>query len=389
MEALPGPVMGIGDQSLSPLTACLVLKEKGWILEKMANRLLENLPTWNIQAVISAYPSSSADINHWMIYYDVGGKIYPNTTIAITHVDRPAKLHVLKQRLKRADLGICMSRMSLEQLALCGIPREKLCYILPAHDGDVSPRRIVIGLTTQIRPDGAKRERILVGLARSMRLDAFHFSIIGPRWESIIPVLKASGATVDYSPGAQDNSIHRQMVVERLSKFDYYLYMGWDEGSMGFLDALAAGIPTIVTPQGFHLDINDGISYSFRDTSELRAVFETLLADRRKRIDGVSRLTWEEYTKKHAAVWRALVEKRLPEAVSRLYAGSVYKANLSDLVVEAKKKGYLPYYARSTLSSLLSDLYLLIEFYSGGRFKSSLAYRAGKLIKALFNGNKK
>jgi len=45
-----------------------------------------------------------------------------------------------------------------------------------------------------------------------------------------------------------------EVYKELIPTLDYYLYVGKDEGQMGFIDALAAGIPTIVTPQGFHLD---------------------------------------------------------------------------------------------------------------------------------------
>jgi hypothetical protein len=389
MESLGNPSKTSIVPFLTPLRVCIVLKEKGWILEKMAERLVENLTAWNIQAAISEYPSPSADINHWMIYYDVEGSLYPRTSIAITHVDRPVKLYVLKQRLKKADVGICMSRMMLEQLVSAGIPREKLCCIPPAHDGDVARRRIVIGLTTQLRPDGAKRERILIDLARSMRLDAFHFSIIGPRWEKVIQMLKASGATVDYSTGAQDNVVHRQMVLDRLSKFDYYLYMGWDEGSMGFLDALAAGIPTIVTPQGFHLDVANGITYPFRDVSDLRVIFEGLSREMQNRIAGVSQLTWKEYARNHALVWRGLMGKNLDQAVHKMNEGRIYQSDISDLVLDARKNGYFPYYAKNTISSLFSDVYLLLEFYSGGRFSKSFLYFAGKKIKDFLMSKKK
>ena len=54
-----------------------------------------------------------------------------------------------------------------------------------------------------------------------------------------------------------------------------YLFWGFDEGSMGFLDALSAGVETIVTPQGYHLDIPNGITYPCRIISD----FEHVLID--------------------------------------------------------------------------------------------------------------
>jgi len=360
------------------LSVCLVLNERGWILEKMARRLAECLPRWNVRATISTRPSEAVDVNHWMIYYDLKAESSARTSLAITHVDRPAKLHVLKQRLRHADVGICMSRMTMDQLARSGIPREKLCYILPAHDGDVRARRIVLGLTTQIRPDRAKREHVLVKCARSMRLDAFHFSIIGPRWEPIIPMLEASGATVDYSPGAGDNTRHRAMVLRRLATFDYYLYMGWDEGSMGLLDALAAGIPTIVTPQGFHLDIEDGITYPITDADDLCAVLAGLARERQGRIKGVARLTWDQYARNHALVWRALVNHRTSDWNALLHKDeSEAPRSLSAGGGRGPRVGMLTY-LQGGFRPILTDVYLMFRFYAAGLLRVVGLGRPGK-----------
>jgi hypothetical protein len=366
-----------------PLKVCLVLKDRGWILEKMAIRLAEHLPNWNVESEIAYFPSPTADVNHWMLYNDVEGDFCVKNTLAITHVDRTIKLHVLKQRLKKADLGICMSRMTLEQLVLSGIPRQKLCYITPAHDGNIKPSRIVIGITSQIRPDGAKREEVLIQMAQMIRLDLFHFEIIGPNWEKVIPFFKMAGATVEYNPGAylRDNSEHLSVVMSRLNFFDYYLYMGCDEGSMGFLDALAAGIPTIVTPQGFHLDINGGITYSFTDASELCVVFKKLAHERQQRIDSVSGLTWNEYARQHALVWRALVEGHYGGLNAMLHDRDTYNTPLPDLS-NANWVGIAsPVKTKNNVASVIGDLFLLWELYTKTKFQKTSLFRLARFAK--------
>ena len=52
---------------------------------------------------------------------------------------------------------------------------------------------------------------------------------------------------------------------------------------MPFLDALAAGVETIVTRQGFHLDIEDGITHGFLTGPELIEIFREL-GQRRARL---------------------------------------------------------------------------------------------------------
>lgn len=370
----------------TPLKARLILKERGWILEKMAARLAENLAKWNIIAEISDLPSSQADINHWMHYLYFDKELYGKSSLFITHVDRSAKLHILKQRMKKVNMGICMSRMTLEQLVSSGIPRQKLCYITPAHDGEVVPKRIVIGITSQIRRDGAKREDVLIKMAQTIRLDAFHFEIVGPNWEKIIPYFEAAGAVVSYNPGMylESNEEHLRLVYERLKRFDYYLYMGWDEGSMGLLDALAAGIPTIVTPQGFHLDINDGITHAFTNSRDLCAIFEKIAHERQIRVDSVSHLTWNNYARQHALVWRALVVEPQNEINAMLHSTDISANPLPDLHIYKIGSFGPNLKTKFNIEAFKNDLFLLFEFYTNKKFHDTLASTLVNWVKLVF-----
>lgn len=88
---------------------------------------------------------------------------------------------------------------------------------------------------------------------------------------------------------------------------DYYLFWGFDEGSMGYLDALAAGVETIVTPQGFHLDVKDGITYPCRVVDDFVEVLLELQNKRKKRIEAVEKWTWSSYVDKHLEVWKYIL----------------------------------------------------------------------------------
>jgi hypothetical protein len=279
-----------------------------WIIGKMANRLADNLKDLNIEVEIGEEPSASVDINHWM-GWSVETKRLTKSTIMITHIDDPYKLQLIKSILEsNIDVGICMSQQMKEWLVQKGIPSGKLAYALPAHDGLVKIKRIVIGLTTRIYSDGRKREDLLVKLSRSMRLDFFHFEIIGSGWELIIPQLENAGATVRYYPGTDDYKEDYRITLERIPIFDYYLYLGLDEGSMGTLDALAAGVKTIVTPQGFHLDTHHGITHPFWSFDELKEIFHSLSSEKQSLVSSVSTWTWLEYAKDHANLWHSLLD---------------------------------------------------------------------------------
>jgi hypothetical protein len=294
------------------LKARLVLHadNRGWILEKFAVRLVEHLAASDVDADISDVPSPAADVNHWLLYLYYDGRPTTRSTALITHIDQFAKLRVLTTALQTLDAGICLSSMAIDTLVRRGAPREKLCYVVPGHDALVAAKRHVIGITSRAYGDGRKREWMLVELARAMRLDRFHFEIIGGGWEPIIMDLIAAGATVRHEPGTDDYARDYALTLERIPTFDYYLYTGLDEGSMGFLDALSAGVATIVTPQGYHLDVPGGITHPFMEVGDLVRVFTGIADDGVRRTESVAGLTWARYAQEHAEVWRAILEGR-------------------------------------------------------------------------------
>jgi hypothetical protein len=296
------------------MNARLVLHRdnRGWILEKFAVRLVEHLGACGVTAEIGDEPSPSADVNHWLLYlYVTAGRSTPSTAL-ITHVDQFAKLRVLKGALDSLDAGICLSQMTVDTLTRRGVEPRKLCYVTPGHDGAVPAKRLVIGITSRAYGDGRKREGMLVELSRAMRLDRFHFEIIGDGWEPIISHLREAGASVRHFAGTDDYQRDYALTLERIPTFDYYLYTGLDEGSMGFLDALSAGVATIVTPQGFHLDVPGGITHPFTDVDELIAVFQHLAAEVDRRAASVAALTWARYAREHAVIWRAIAAGQTP-----------------------------------------------------------------------------
>lgn len=337
------------------IKVCVVLdpKSRGWIIEKFALRLVENLSNWQVQAEIVDQPSPDADINHYMIYHHCRGERITKGTMWITHVDDYEKMMMVKRSLEIVDLGICLSRMTVNDLVEQGIPRQSLCAITPVHDGLMQPRRIVIGITTNVYDDHRKRENLLLDLANTMRLDAFHFEIMGWNWDKIIPHLKAAGASVRWYPGSDDFMADYKVNLERIPNCDYYLYTGLDEGSLGTLDALAAGVATILTPQGFHLDLENGITHEFWDATQLRDVFKEIQSKRRQRIMNVANLTWPEYARQHSIVWKALLENRQPEIEDLLHPERKSYVDSPQLPLKVHIKSKISFYSKPIIRRLV------------------------------------
>lgn len=274
-----------------------------WILGKFARKLCEELGKLGVHTDISKTPDPDADINHHIIYLNYLQKFgSERDTLMITHINDIRKLSMLKKQLEVASVGICMSRYQMNELILGGIPKQKLCFVNPAHDEVIRPEPLTIGITTQVKKDGCKRESLLVELSDHISPDDFKFHIIGSGWEQVLDVLEGKGFSVEYHP-----EFDYQEYVKIVPKFDYYLYMGEDEGSMGFIDALAAGVKTIVTPQGFHLDAPSGITYEFTTSKDLIKVFDQISSERAKLFNAISTWTWRDYAIKHYEIWKYMI----------------------------------------------------------------------------------
>lgn len=287
-----------------------------WILGKFARRLCEELLKSGVNADIANVPDHTADINHHIIY--LGYKYTdasPVDTLMITHIDDVRKLDLLKEQMHHAKAGICMSRSMMLELSSTGIPANKLLYINPAHDNVMKPRKLVIGITSKVQPDGCKREHIVQELFNHISPDTFSLSIMGSGWDKIVEDIRSNGFTVNYF-----EEFDYEKYVSLVPTFDYYLYTGQDEGSMGFIDALAAGVKTIVTPQGYHLDAPGGIVHAFNELDELLEIFKKIELEKKALENAVGFWTWKDYALKHVEVWNYLLNNnRNQQAVVSRY----------------------------------------------------------------------
>lgn len=257
------------------------------ILSKYAIRLHENFIQQGFKSEISASPDPKADVNLHINYLPYKHENSPDSinALMITHIFDGYKLDAIRKGMETADIGICMSNDTMEQLIKWGLPREKLITILPAHD-KFARRHQVVAILTNVYPDGCKREYMFANLVKTLNYNEWAFRIMGSGWHEILVPLVADGLQVDYFSEFQYD-LHRQI----LESSDYSLYFGKDEGSMGILDSANAGLKTIAPNIGFHKDI--GIDHPFDTQDELNAIFASLNKN------PVKDWTWENYAKQH------------------------------------------------------------------------------------------
>ena len=302
-----------------------------WILGKFALRMQDNLIQLGISADIAKIADPTADINHHIIYEQFNGVPSNNDTLMITHIDSIQKLNHLKANINKIAYGICMSNDTMQRLFSLGLRKDRLCYINPAQDGDFTPKKIQIGYTSRWYADGRKREYLLKDLVNHLDNRFFSFKIIGQGWTRLIDLMKEKGFQVEYIPDF-DLKIYKRI----MSEIDYFLYTGLDEGQMGFVDALAAGVKTIVTPQGYHMDVKKGITYPFNDSKDLLEVFDTIYNEKVKLIKSVETWTWENYTLKHLELWNHILGNNVRLIDQFKYndgINSIYSTNITNEVV--------------------------------------------------------
>lgn len=297
------------ERTIKPLKVRIISYDShGWILSKFAKRLEENLKIFGVDVTLGACCDPAADINHHVAHHLYEPLIDYNDTLMITHVDCVELMEQIRFQMKSAKMGICMSRETMEMLICNGIPRQKLCYITPGQDGLIKPKKFILGITHRNHEcyDHRKKIKNLLELCKGIDPNYFSFLIMGDGWEQVVTKMREQKFEVEYYDQF-DYDLYTDYIMD---KMDYYLFFGYDEGSMGFMDALAAGIKTIVTPQGFHLDIKNGITHSCETIPDFINTLNIIKEDRDTRVRSVKHLTWLEYARKHLEVWEYLTRRK-------------------------------------------------------------------------------
>lgn len=311
----------------------LISYDDGWILGKFAQKLEDELKKLGVRVDVADCCDPNADINHHISHHKYEPIADGGDTLMITHVDCKQKVELLKHQLKTAKIGICMSKDTLDKLTILGVPREKLCYVNPGQDGIIQPKKYVIGITHKTHEyiDYRKNPRIIIEMCDHISPQYFAFKIMGSGWDDIVENIRKRGFEVDYY-----NNFDYDIYLKLMPSLDYYLYYGNDEGSMGYLDALAAGVKTIVTPQGYHLDAKGGLTYSCEVVADFIEVLQTLQSEREKIINSVKEWTWENYARKHLSIWKYLTQSESLETLlneQHHYKDGIYSMLINDISI--------------------------------------------------------
>jgi hypothetical protein len=276
-----------------------------WILGKFARRLDEELKTVGRSSSIGKVGDAASAVGHHIIYIDAHEKRSPIETIMVTHLDEAWKERRLAKMMAVFDMAICMSHETALQVQAIGVDPRKITYVSPAHDGLIKPRRRVIGIAGKTHADGRRDPQFIVDMVRGVDPADVEVSIMGSGWESQVETLRNMGFAVVYTPEFRFDDY----VENFMPSLDYFVHYSWDEGSMAFLDAIAADARTLVNEQGFHLDVPNGIDSPIVSAEDVATVLRRDADERRRRTERVAGLTWHEYALRHRVIWDYLVSE--------------------------------------------------------------------------------
>lgn len=286
---------------------------KGWVIEKLAKKIVEYYPG-SSKPKLTYVPLPSTEITHWMHYLNVSPTFLKASkglnTFLVPHVDSGEKQEYLAQLIELGGIPIFMSEQHAQEVSSALSLPEVAAVILPGSDAAGAQSRLRIVISSNYYPDGRKNEHYLKNLAKENRLDSFHFTFIGKSWEPVGRELILSGAEVEYMDPSKGNYYEYKTQLNLIRGYDLFIYLGFDEGSLGALDAYLLGVPLLVSRQGFHLQFgNDGHIRFFTTYDEFcRQLMESKKRFRPSSQD-TEKWTWYSYASSYRNLWESLLVK--------------------------------------------------------------------------------
>jgi hypothetical protein len=271
----------------------------GWIIGKIARRIAEGFEAKGYSVQILGQPIGISDVVFWMYYGDLGilggSDLNYRTKIKsalVTHVDDANKLRQVK-RIADANIDLVfMSQEHAKSISRLLEFKERPFNILAGSDLVDQRRKMRVGLFTKTFPDSRKNEEWLMLLAKEVDLQSCELVIVGTGWNKICNRLRKLGINVEVYDGIELDYPKYSDFPAIYNTLDLYVYLGFDEGSMGALDAFLLKCEMLISRQGFHLEFNLGEESYFSDYNEFKSKFLIRMEQYRIQEDRYSSWSW-------------------------------------------------------------------------------------------------
>ena len=292
-------------------------ENKGWVIEKIADQLVENAKLQKYEVKLLEKPTGKATIIHWMHYMNVREEDYvrgATNTCMVTHVDDIWKFKKLEKVIKNGFIPIYLSEEHRDYVSKKLDSNKFSFFVKPGSDLSEIERSEFVSITiaSHVYPDGRKNEKYLWKLAKEIDLKNCHFNLIGKRWGPTAAELRNANASVlEYSK--EIGNYPRYEVINNIIKSsDLFMYLGFDEGSMGALDAYLLGTKLLISNQGFHREFKGMTVDLFEDYGSFKSKFENFISQNFDFIKDSKSWGWQRYAREHLSIWELLSNTASP-----------------------------------------------------------------------------
>lgn len=235
---------------------------QGWILDKISTKLQTEFFALGVNCSVLSKPKYESSVVFWIHYSDKTinfseTRDYKGISSAlVTHVDDSLKLaRIRKLYLQGIDL-VFMSKEHAHNIASSIGMNLPAFNILIGSDLAVPRNIFKVGIVSRCYPDGRKNEHWLLEFATKGLLENVELTIIGSGWGKVIKNLRNLGVSVLVLDGHENPYPIYSEILRAQADFDLFLNFGFDEGSLGALDAFLLKTDLLVSFHGFHIEFN-------------------------------------------------------------------------------------------------------------------------------------
>ena len=261
----------------------IVLSDRNWIIEELAQQLVDTLPY--VTADTIADPTAA--LQYYMTYIARTKRVSPVELALFTHrEEEPSAGRRFDEAAKAVDYAVSMSNATDRLVEALGVVKRKC--ICPGIDLDRFRPRLKIAVVGRTYHTGRKGEALVRAVMDVADID-WHFT--GDGWPA---------------PGLH---IAPEALPEFYRSMDYVLVPATNEGGpMSVLEALASGVPVIASDVGWAAEFPH-IHFERGNAASLRGVLQQLRAERFALRDHVTDLTWQSWVQSHDELFATLAPK--------------------------------------------------------------------------------
>jgi glycosyltransferase involved in cell wall biosynthesis len=276
----------------------IVTVSSGWILQKIAERMMSNNHKLGVHITVTHAPSNTADVNYYADLQNCYFGYKTKCDVAyVTHADMNSKdwlLNLFRSRDAFKLSGIVsMNKRYTDMIEEIGFDKNKLTTITPGQTYDTFPlKETTIGIVSRGGYEGYG-QYFMEKLLNTYHFKNFKIKILGNGWDNLRPIANANNINLELLPDS-DYSIYPQFY----HSIDYLLIPGlWTAGPMSMQEALSCGVPIIGSDVGFvNYEFNADYVFEPNNITQLVSILEEIIEPKINRRAQVENMTWEKYS---------------------------------------------------------------------------------------------